>query len=189
MLLHSVGTLTLFCATAFAASLGEDAWDRQLDRGRELMTQGRYQDARVVLDQAREQAEKFGPFDRRLAVVLTNLGAVELRLNDIAAADRYYRRSAAIWERLGDAINSLAPTTNLAAVYIARAQYSTADGLLRHALQVSEANLGPNHTQTAAILTYLSDSAFLQRNLDDAVRLSERSLAIVRLNHKAPHPD
>jgi tetratricopeptide (TPR) repeat protein len=171
------------------AAAVDDAWERQLARGRELASQGHYSEARATLELARDQAEKFGPADPRLAIALTNLGAVALRLNDIGAADRLYRRSAAIWERRGDAVNSLAPTTNLAAVYLARAQYSTAESLLRHALEVSEARLGPTHPQTSVILTYLADSAFDQHDLDAAVRLSERSLAIVRINHPAPHPD
>ena len=189
MRLHSVWILTLLCATALGATASDDAWDRQLALGRDLAAQGRYQEARAALQQARDQAEQLGPADARLAIALTNLGAIELRLNDIEAADRCYRRSAAIWEQRGDPVNALGPVTNLAAVYLSRGQYTTADSLLRHALELSEAKLGPEHPQTAVILTYLSDSAFKQHDLDAAVRLSERSLAIMRGNHTAPHPD
>src|SRR5215813_5876652 len=111
MMLHSVGALMLY-SVALGASVTGDTWDAQLASGSELAVKGRYQEARAILDQARAQAEHFGPSDSRLAIVLNNLGAIEVRLNDIAAADRCYRRSAAIWERRGDAVNALGPATN-----------------------------------------------------------------------------
>src|SRR5205809_314299 len=162
MMLYSVGALIL-CSAALRASVTGEAWDSQLALGSELAVKGRYQEARAILDQARAQAEHFGPDDSRQAIVLNNLGAVEVRLNDIAAADRCYRRSAAIWERRGDAVNTLGPVTNLAAIYLARRQYTAADNLLRHALEVTETRLGPRHSQMAVILTYLADSAVAQR--------------------------
>jgi len=166
--------LILFSAT-LGASVTSDSWDRQLALGKELASKGRYQEARAALDEARAQAEQFGPSDARLAIALNNLGAVEVRLNDIAAADRCYRRSAAIWERRGDAVNTLGPVTNLAAVYLARRQYSAADSLLQHALEVAESKLGAQHPQTAVILTYLSELAINQHDLAKAVQLSERT--------------
>jgi tetratricopeptide (TPR) repeat protein len=178
----------LLYSAAFGASTG-DPLDRQLELGSALVGQGRYQEARLALEKARGQAEQLGPDDARLAIALNNLGAVALRLNDIAAADRYYRRSATIWKRRGDAVNALGPVSNLAAVYLARAQYTSADALLQHALELSEAKLGPDHAQTAVILAYLSDSAFGLRDLDTAAHWSERSLAIVRRIHPEPHPN
>ena len=189
MKLHSVGALTLLLCAGACASAPDDAWDRQLASGIELASQGRYLEARKVLEQARREAERFGATDNRLAIALNNLGAVQLRLHDVAEAERCYRLSAAIWERRGDAVNTLAPVTNLAGVYRARRQYTAADNLLRHALDLTTEKLGPEHPQVAVILTYLSDAAFAERDLEGASRLSERALAVVRRNHPAPDPD
>jgi tetratricopeptide (TPR) repeat protein len=189
MKLHSIGVLVVLSVPAWGAAAIDGDWDRQLALGRELMSQARYAEARGALERAREQAEHFGPDDARLAITLNNLGALELRLNEMAAADRDYRRSAAIWERRGDAVNALGPVTNLAAIYVARSQYTAAGALLRHALELSESKLGPQHPQTAVILTQLANLAFAQLDVDRAVQFSERGLAIVRANHKSPHPD
>lgn len=189
MHLHSVGALILLLCAGAGASLTDDAWDRQLAFGKELANQGRYLEALNVLDQARAQAERFGPSDNRLAIALNNLGSVHLRLNEVAEAERCYHRSATIWERRGDVVNTLAPATNLAGVYLARRQYTAADNLLRHELELATEKLGPEHAQVAAILTYLSEAAFEERHLESASRLSERALAIVRVNHPTPHPD
>jgi tetratricopeptide (TPR) repeat protein len=167
----------------------DDAWDRQLASGRELASQGRYLEARKVLEQARREAEQFGATDNRLAIALNNLGAVHLHLNDVAEAERCYRLSASIWERRGDAVNTLAPVTNLAGVYLARRQYTAADNLLRHALELATDKLGTEHPQVAVILSYLSDVALAERDLESASSLSERALAVVRHNHPAPDPD
>ena len=189
MKLHSIGVIAVLSVTGWGATVIDEDWDRQLALGREFMAQGRYAEARAALERARDQAEKFGGDDARLAIALNNLGGVELRLNEIAAADRYYRRSAAIWERRGDAVNTLGPVTSLAAIYLARAQYTAAGTLLHHALELSESKLGAQHSQTAVVLTYLANLAFAQMDLETAVRYSERSLAIVRANHKSPDPD
>jgi tetratricopeptide (TPR) repeat protein len=189
MKLHSIGVWAVLSMTGWSATAIDEDWDWQLALGSRLMSQGRYEEARAALERAREQAEHFPPDDPRLAIALNNLGAVDLRLNEIAAADRSYRRSAAIWERRGDAVNTLGPVTSLAAVYLARGQYTAADALLRHALKLSENKLGAQHPQTAVVLTYLGNLAFAQRDLETAVSFSERSLAIVRANHKLPDPD
>src|SRR5690242_14521988 len=123
MNLHSVGALTLLLCAGAGASVTGDAWDRQLELGKGLANQGRYLEAREAMEEARRQAEQFGASDNRLAISLNNLGEIHLRLNDIAEAERCYRRAAAIWERRGEVVNALPATTNLAGVYIARGRY------------------------------------------------------------------
>jgi tetratricopeptide (TPR) repeat protein len=189
MKLQWVGLAALGVTAALAATANDDDWDQSLASGAGLASQGRLRDALQALDQLREQAERFGPNDRRLALVLNNLGSIYLRLDDLASAERSYRRSAAIWEARGDAMNHLAPATNLAGVYIARRQYSTAETLLSRALQLTEAKLGPDNPQTAVVLTYLSDVACRRGDYSEAIARSERALEIMRRIHEGPHPD
>jgi tetratricopeptide (TPR) repeat protein len=188
---HSLGMglIGLFCVAALgAASIGEN-WERQLDVGRQQAGRGQYAEARRAFQKAREDAEQFGPDDPRLAIAWNNLGVINLRLNLLGDAEQCYRRSAAIWESRGDTVKALAPLTNLAEVYLARKQFSPAEKLLRHALELSTEKLGPEHAQTAAILTYLSDSALHQRDFAAAASLSERALAVLRKIHTPPDPE
>jgi tetratricopeptide (TPR) repeat protein len=171
------------------AAATDAGWDRELERGRQLAARGQYEEARRTFESARDRAERFGPQDPRLAIAWNNLGAVYLRLNSIGDAERCYRRSAAIWEGRGDAVNALAPLTNVAEVYLARRQWSAADKLLYHALDLSTQRLGSEHPQTAAIVAYLSDSAFQQGDYEGAAGLSARALAALRKIHASPHPD
>jgi tetratricopeptide (TPR) repeat protein len=185
---HLLGVLTVL----FVAAVGmaaEESWDLLLDRGNRLAVEGHYAEARATLERARAAAEQLGPADPRLAIALNNLGSVFLRLTDVSEAERCYRRSADIWEQHNDAVSALAPLTNMAAVHIARHQYSAAESLLRRALEVASEKLGSNHGTTAAIVTYLADVAFNRRDYVAAAGLGEHALAILRKTHSGADPD
>jgi Tfp pilus assembly protein PilF len=124
--------LALICSVALA----QDTLDLQLSKAIELSNTGRYLQARAVLEQVRVQAAERDPVGSRMAVVLNNLGAVALRLNEVHDAEQCYRRSAEIWEAHGDVTSRLAPITNLAAVYIARRQFTAADKLLGRQMEL-----------------------------------------------------
>jgi tetratricopeptide (TPR) repeat protein len=177
----------------FSAALGaastEDAWDRQLVKGAELADAGRYAEAREALEKGRDQAERMEPDGTRLALALNNLGAVNFRLNDVHQAELCYRRSADIWEAHGEVANRLAPVTNLAAVYLARRQFTQVDRLLRHQMELVAEKLGPDHKHMAVILTYLADSALQQQAFTAAADYDERALEVVRKVHPQVHPD
>lgn len=187
--MHSLGLITLIIASCLGAATAEDAWDRQLDKGTSLASAGRYVEALEALELARDQAAQLDPNGSRLALALNNLGSVHLRLNALYQAEQCYRRSAEIWEANGDAVNRLAPVSNLAAVYIARRQFTAADRLLRSQMQLAVKKLGADHQQIAVILTYLADSAFHQGNYAAAAEDDERALAVVRKLHPGPHPE
>jgi tetratricopeptide (TPR) repeat protein len=162
---------------ALAAVANNTAWDRQLECGRKLVSQGRYAEARDVFEQARKQAEQFGSEDTRLAAVLNDLGSVDYRLDDLPLAERWYRRSAAIWEARGDAEHAVAPLANLAGLYLTLKRYSAAEDLLRKALDIATGKLGPDHPQTNTVLAFQANLAFSRRDYNTAASLSERVVA------------
>jgi tetratricopeptide (TPR) repeat protein len=163
-------------------------WTHQLQLGRSMADRGRYREARRAFEQAREQAEQAGSLSG-VATALNNLGAVYSQLHDIPAAERYYRRSAAIWKDTGDTINALGPTTNLAGIYVSRRQYSAAESLLKEALELAGRKLGSEHPVTAAILGYLGRLAFERRDFDRAAALGRRSLEILRNQNMPNYPE
>jgi tetratricopeptide (TPR) repeat protein len=187
--MHSQGLIVLIFCGGLGVAVAEDAWDRQLAKGTELASVGRYAEARDALEMARSQAAENEPAGTRVALAINNLGTVYLRLNEIPQAEQCYRRSAEIWEAHGDVVNRLAPVTNLAAVYTARGQFTAADRLLHSQMQLAVQKLGPDHQHVSVILTYLANSKFLQTDYAAAEQLSERALEIVRRLHPSVQPD
>lgn len=177
----------LGCAVLGAAGTNNN-WERQFDLGRALASQGRYREAREALEQAREQAERFGSGDVRLAVTLNQLGTVDARLDNLREAERCYRRAAAIWELRHDAAKALTPLTNLAGAYLVRQDYRAADSLLHGALSLSDLALGPDDPHTAAIRTYLADLALSRGDYATAASQAEAALATARRTHGPADP-
>ncbi len=179
-------------ALAFSAVLGaadlssDDAWVRQLQTGEALAGQGKLAEARKALEAARSQAEAFS--DKRLALTLNELGAVDLRLYDLHAALHCFRRSSEIFETHGDQADALSSLTNLAAAYLALGQYSAAETVLRNALPRAESAFGPGDPRTVALEMYLADSAFKRNDYRAAAEWGERILAAARRTHDSTDP-
>jgi tetratricopeptide (TPR) repeat protein len=183
------GVLFLLAASFQGLAAESGRWENDLAKGRGLVNEGRYGEARDVFEKLRQQSEAPEPGNPRLAIALNNLGIVYIHLNDISTAERCYRRSAAIWTQIGDTADSLTPLTNLAAVYMARGQYHAAESLLRDARDGAARMLGPEAAGIAVIDTYLADSALRRRDYAEAVVLGARALEIVRKSRGAASPE
>ena len=192
MIRHSVGIAVLVAGCAWGAAVAQDvryaAWDRQLEQGKALASQGRYAEARQVFEKARAEAEHFGTADTRLAIALNNLGSVYAHLNDLNQAEQCYRRSAGVWRAAhGDRDpNLIAPLTNLSSVYLARRQFAQSESSAAQALELATAGLGPDHAVTAALLSSLANLRLSQGDYDGAAARAEQALAIMRKQPAGP---
>jgi tetratricopeptide (TPR) repeat protein len=77
---------------------------------------------------------------------------------------------------------------NPAAVLHDQGDLDGAGPLVRRALAIREARLGPHHPLTAASLTYLGDVLHAQGDLEAARALHERALAIFQARLGQDHP-
>ena len=180
--MNALGILLSIATTLSAVTPSEEAWDRELQRGQLLASQGRYQEARGIFEKERDQAGRFGPANPRLAVALNELGAVYAHLDDLGQAERCYRLAVAIWRALPGVqdVNLIAPLTHLSAIYGARREYSRAEKTALQALDLANAGLGPDHPATAAILASLANLRYTQGDFEGAAARAEQSLAIMR---------
>jgi tetratricopeptide (TPR) repeat protein len=158
----------------------DDGWRQHLELGRSLSSQGQYQEALEPLKQARAGAAESGSSEGQ-AIALNDLGVVHMELHDYSAAERYFRRSAAVWGTRVDQ-KALVPRINLAAIYVRRRQFGTAEILLREAGDLAERNLGPNNPATTSVLINLARLAFDRHDISRALSLSSRALEGIRSN-------
>jgi predicted ATPase len=76
--------------------------------------------------------------DLRVAVLLGNLGTVDLYREDYAAAHRHYEESLALARKIGDTIGAASALCNLGLVALMEANPQEADKLLRESLTLAE---------------------------------------------------
>jgi tetratricopeptide (TPR) repeat protein len=166
-----------------------DKWDDELERGKALAGQGRYEEALRVFEKLIDSAEGLGPTDTRLAITLNNAGAAYWHLKDSHHAESCYLRSVEIWQaaRGPSDPNLVVPLTNLSNVYLARGQFTRSEAAAGKALDLAGASLGPDHPVTAAILSSLATLRFYQGDFEDAAERAKGALAILR--ERGPRPE
>ena len=88
------------CAAFVSLPACQDAdWREYSNAGLEAYSRGDYAEAEQLLSAALEEAEKFGPADRRLARVLINLAGLYRTLGRYAEAEPVYERALAVTEQ------------------------------------------------------------------------------------------
>jgi tetratricopeptide (TPR) repeat protein len=93
---------------------------------------GNYHEAQRTL----EQVSWFEEDEAKRAVALGNLGVVALAQGDVAEAERYFRESLAINEKLGYKDGQAADTADLSEIVRTQGNASRADEMLRRALKI-----------------------------------------------------
>lgn len=141
---------------------------------------GEYDEAEGVLLDALPRAEIFGEADKRLALVLHDLGEVYRRQNQLTKAEPYYWRALPIWAKsVGAEHPKMAMSlTGLARLYEARGEYQKAEPLVKQALKIREKAFGMKDPN---IITSLKDYASLLRLMnreEEATQLDLRQQAI-----------
>jgi tetratricopeptide (TPR) repeat protein len=172
--LHTMLTsmLRLFIFSLFCGSLlgvfgceAESPWDVSMREVEDAIEHGEYDQAEGVLLEALPRAEIFGEADKRLALVLHDLGEVYRRQNQLTKAEPYYWRALPIWAKsVGAEHPEMARSlTGLARLYQAKQEYQKAEPLVKQALKIRKQAFGMNDPH---IVTSLDDYIVLLKLMD-----------------------
>ncbi len=111
-------------------------------------------DAKPVLERALEILEGFGISNADLAMVLLNLGDAEAALKEYPKAVAYINRSITISETCGrDLYVRTVALNNLAKLYTTIGRYDESSAVFDLAIPAFERTFGPDHPNTARVLT------------------------------------
>lgn len=148
--------------------------------GQSLVARGAFEEARDLLTRALELAERPGSIDESdQALLLNELGRLHLKQGEYAAAEPLLRRLLTIKEAQGRERPEVASVlATLAGVRNALGDHTSAEELYRHALDIRERTLPPNHITTAATLESLSEAVAARGHFEESVALSRRALTI-----------
>ena len=160
--------------------------------GMQAYQQGDYRQAERLLVLARQEAEKLGPEDPRLATTLNNLAQVYHAQGKYEEAEPLYQRSLAINEKaLGKDHSVVAgDLNNLAQLYHDLGKYDEAEALYTRTLAIIDKGLAeglllPEHPYVAGTLNHLAEMYRLQGKYAEAEPIYKRSLATMEKSQGA----
>ncbi|HWB75356.1 MAG TPA: serine/threonine-protein kinase [Nannocystaceae bacterium] len=160
--------------------------------GETLGALGRYEEGRVMLEDAYFVAESAGKEElaMRSATSLVMLVGIELAKHDEGM--EWSRRARLFEARLelddGD-LRSAYLSTVTGNVMLVKGDYAGARELFEHALARHEAVLGPDHPGTALTLTSVANVEYATGNYAEAIELFERAVAIFETAFGPDHLD
>jgi CHAT domain-containing protein len=175
-----------------ARSPSEDKVFSLYEKYRQVLKQGRYQDATRYAEALVTAGEKaFGKNHPNVAILMNNLAERYSGLGDYARAEPLYKKSLAIVEKTyGPNHPHVARgLNNLAGLYDSLGDYARAEPLYKRSLAIKEKAFGAKHPSIAISLNNL---AGLYTNLGDYPRaeaLYKKSLGIMEDVSGPNHPD
>jgi tetratricopeptide (TPR) repeat protein/tRNA A-37 threonylcarbamoyl transferase component Bud32 len=151
---------------------------------------GRFDEARPLYERAVSIREKIPGDEAGLARTMQNLGILNARQARHADAERFFRRTLDIQQRilapdhpdLGTAFN------NLAILYKLQRRFAEAEPLYAQALEIRRRALGPKHPSVADTLNNLANLHLDQDHLDAAEPLYREALSIYEGALGPEHP-
>ncbi len=115
------------------------------------------------------------------AASLNNLGRLLHARGDLDEAEAVYRRALGVEDKIGiGGIPHAITLDNLAQTLALAGRYDEAETLVRESIEVSEAELGPDHARVATSLNNLADILSEVDRAEEAEQAYRRSLAISR---------
>jgi CHAT domain-containing protein/Tfp pilus assembly protein PilF len=145
-------------------------------------TEGRFEDARRLLEQALTFTEAVrGADDAQVASVTAQLAVVYRKLPDSTKSELYFKRAISIMDRtLGEEHPTTARArSQLALLYHREGERLKAETLLRQAIGVIEETLGAEHPWFVSCLATLGNLHDSAGDLDKEEETIKRALAIV----------
>jgi tetratricopeptide (TPR) repeat protein len=155
-------------------------WRVFTDVGRDLVRQGRRDEAEAYFVRALEAARRgFGPRDPHVASACQNLAELyRLQRRYDEAAPLYESALAVLAEAYGPADVRVAfALHNLAGLYVAQRQYDAAAERYEQALQVKRATVGPGHSETSNTTWHLAEVRWAQGRRREAAGLAAQAVA------------
>ena len=171
-------------------TMSDTNWETANEAGARLYQKGHYVEAEQQLRAALQEAEKFGPQDSRVAVVLNNLGSLSHNQGKRTEATGYYERALSIREaHYGPHHPWVAQSlNNLASLYRELGRYAEAETFLQRALKIAEALVGPTHYRITNCLNNLAAVYMSQERYAEAESYFQRSLTIRQQALGPAHP-
>ena len=145
----------------------------------DLGTLGRHVDALAAQSECIDLTEKrFGPEHPGNVANLNNLGSLQLRVGDLAAAERTYVRALAIAESQlpPKSLDRLAAEINYSVVLWHSGQTTAAESRLDGLLPRMEMSVGSTHAASGRVRTLLGRLVLARGDADSAIELIESSL-------------
>jgi tetratricopeptide (TPR) repeat protein len=162
------------------------------NRRKELVAEGRYQEAFPFAEEALRLSEReFGPDHPNTGAMLGYLGRLHHAQGRYAEAGPLYKRQLTIWQNtIGPEHPNIAKTLNdLADLYRLQGRYTEAEPLYGRALEIWEKALGPEHPDVALGLNNLALLYYGQGRYAEAEPLYKRALEILEKVLGPDHPD
>jgi len=157
-----------------------------------LETKKQFEPAKAKYLAALAAREKKGDRDSwKVAMVLNDLGSVERKLGNLAAARGHHERALAIRKRVFGEQHPyvFSSLNNLGAVAWSQNDYHAAEDYFRKALAVARAIFPPQHPQTALAYTNIASALEHQNRFTEAIDAYRHALAIYEATRGPDHPD
>src|SRR5262247_2790332 len=111
----------LFLLSLNRPTLADDSlWQKFIVEARQFRDEGRQAEAEKRLQLGLAEAQKFGPQDHRLGVMLSELAALYHASGRLSEAEPLYRKALGIWENFPDRLELATALSNLARLCLDR---------------------------------------------------------------------
>jgi tetratricopeptide (TPR) repeat protein len=193
--MYGLARLILFTALLAAASVAAKGaeTDRRADvyeRFRQAFATEDYKTALPLAEELTRLLEQADPFDSQLPTAYNNLGVVQFRSGDVAAAERSFVHALELLEaNQGIASRKLiSPLAGLGAVYAAQGQHARAAEVLQRALGISRRANGLFNIDQLDILDALIRSYEALGAQEDLDREQRYALQVVQQEYGYDDP-
>lgn len=183
--------LLVWCAAAQDGQPGAKEWQILRDAAHQAYQQGRYQAALDTSHRALRAAESFGPKDVRRAITLHQNGIIGAALGRYADAESAYVEAMVILDANPPERYLLAQLLHhLARVYMeSGGRYAQAERVMRRALALGLATVGPTHPDVAGLLANLASAEMMLRKDEEAQAHFQQALTILENSPPQYHPE
>lgn len=147
---------------------------------------GQLNQAEHLYEQALLVAEKAG-LTHEKAITLSNLATVYMHQGRFSEAEALYRKVLEIQEMVGD-WRAATTLNNLGNVYFAMHDLGKAHNAFQRSASQMEAQLGPDHPDTASVINNLSRVLAEEGDEEEAARMFKKSLEVLKRTLGDKHP-
>lgn len=172
-------TLALLCLLPPGAT-AQPEWRELVLRAQELEKAGNYEAGALQLEQALDLAKSSGKATQPLAVTYNNLGSVYDSMGRILEAERAFKHSIQLWEKLAgpDCVELTRPLNNLAGLYRRERQWSKARKLYGRSMEIRSRIHHPADPGMAVLYNNVAQLELDAGNFAEADRLMVQALTI-----------